>query len=102
MINWKKGTKLVCIKSFKGINRMGQKLPYIPPLKDRIYTFDRVKGYDDTFSCWYIMLDEYPHTGGYNASHFKPLKDILDKQSEELIKEITEEINQEQLIHHEL
>lgn len=101
MINWKKGTKLVCIKSFRGINKMGQKLSFVPPQKDVIYTFDRVKGYDDTFSCWYIMLEEFPHTGGYNHLHFKPLKDVLNSQSEELIKELEEEINQEQLIEHE-
>jgi hypothetical protein len=101
MINWKKGIKLVCIKSFRGINKMGQKLSFVPPQKDRIYTFGGVKGYDDTFSCWYILLEEFPGTGGYNHSHFKPLKDVFDTQSEELIKELEEEINQEQLIEYE-
>ena len=101
MINWKKGIKLVCIKSFRGVNKMGQKLSFVPPQKDRIYTFGGVKGYDDTFSCWYILLEEFPGTGGYNHSHFKPLKDVFDTQSEELIKELEEEINQEQLIEYE-
>ncbi len=101
MINWKKGIKLVCIKSFRGVNKMGQKLSFVPPQKDRIYTFGGVKGYDDTFSCWYILLEEFPGTGGYNHSHFKPLKDVLDSQTEELVKELEEEINQEQLIEYE-
>ena len=101
MINWKKGTKLVCIKSFRGLNRMGQKLSYVPPQKDVIYTFNSVKGYDDTFSCWYILLEEFPGTSGYNHSHFKPLKDVLYLQSKELIKELEEEINQDQPIEHE-
>lgn len=101
MINWKKGTKLVCIKSFRGLNRMGQKLPYLPPQKDVIYTLSGIKGYDDVFSCWYILLEEFPGTNGYNHSHFKPLKDVLDSQTEELVKELEEEINQEQLIENE-
>lgn len=98
MINWKIGTKLVCIKPFRGVNKFGQPVSFEPPKKDVIYTYAGLKGYDDTFSCWYIYLEEFPKKGCYNSAHFKPLKDVLDKQSEELLSEISEEIEQEQLI----
>jgi hypothetical protein len=101
MINWKLGTKLVCIKSFRGVNKFGKPISFVPPRKDVIYTYAGLKGYDDTFSCWYIHLEEYPSHGTFNASHFKPLRQVLDKQSEELLSEISEEIEQEQLLEYE-
>lgn len=95
MIKWKVGTKLACIKSFKGVDKIGRRLPIPPPKEGEIYTYAGTKGYDDFYSCYYIYLLERGFGGGFNAAHFRPVDEINKEWTEELSKELEKEMEEE-------
>ena len=95
MITWKIGTPVVCVKSFRGVNKFGGKLDFTPPKKNVVYEYDGTWGYDDFYSCWYIHLKEYNKPKRFNASHFRPVKEIMDEWTEELCKELEQEVEVE-------
>ena len=95
MIKWPVGLPIVCIKSFKGVNKIGVPLDYRPPQKDEIFTYDGLGDFDDFYSCWYIYLKEFSRPKRFNASHFRPVQDVLKEYTEQLVKELEEEIEVE-------
>lgn len=95
MIKWQVGTKIACIKSFRGVNKIGVPLDYKPPQKDEIFTYDGLGDFDDFYSCWYIYLKEFSRPKRFNASHFRPVDDIHKEMTEELVKELEEEMVEE-------
>ena len=95
MIKWQVGTKIACIKSFRGVDKIGRRLEVPPPKEGEVYTYAGTKGYDDFYSCYYIYLQERGFNGGYNASHFRPVDDIHKEMTEELVKELEEEMVEE-------
>jgi len=98
MITWKIGTPVVCVKNFRGVNARLVPLDYIPPMKDKVYTFGGVKAYDEIWSCWYIYLEEFGKLKTFNHTHFRPVKEVMDEWTEELCKELEQEVEVEILI----
>lgn len=95
MIKWQIGTKIVCVKSFKGVDKIGRKLPVAPPKEGEIYHYAGTKGYDDFYSCYYIYLTERGPVAGFNSAHFRPVDEVNKEWTEELIKELEEEMEEE-------
>lgn len=91
---FKIGDKVVCIKPFSGFNASGIKVKNSLPIKGEIYTFD---GANKNGFLYLKEINEIAITGraAFNPNKFRKLSDIW---SEQILEEISEQIEQEELI----